>query len=98
MTSRLYNRQRWRRRRRAFLQTNPLCQMCQEIGRTKLAVLVDHIVPHKGDEALFWDEDNWQGLCTTDHSAAKQAEEKGGGIRGCDVHGQPLDPGHHWNQ
>ena len=24
---------------------------------------VDHIVPHKGDQQLFWDQSNWQALC-----------------------------------
>ncbi len=40
--SRLYDRQRWRRRRAAFLAANPLCRFCQAIGRTTLAQLVDH--------------------------------------------------------
>ena len=97
MAGRLYDKRRWRRRSKQFLAENPLCRMCQERGLTKLAEVVDHIVPPKGDEALFWDEDNWQGLCLTDHNAAKQAEEKGGGVRGCDVDGMPLDPAHHWN-
>ena len=95
--ARLYDRQRWRRRSRAFLQANPLCVMCTAAGRVTLAQLVDHIVPHKGDEELFWDEANWQPLCAKDHSAAKQAQEKSGRIRGCDADGRPLDPGHHWN-
>jgi 5-methylcytosine-specific restriction protein A len=25
--------------------------------------VVDHIRPHMGDPALFWDEGNWQALC-----------------------------------
>ena len=97
MASRLYDRQRWKRRRAAFLQANPLCRMCEAQGRTTLATVVDHVKPHKGDEALFFDEENWQGLCATDHSAAKQEIDKSGRIRGCDVHGVPLDPNHHWN-
>ncbi len=96
MAGRLYDRRRWRRRSKQFLEEHPLCRMCQETGRTRLAQVVDHKVPHRGDPELFWDEDNWQGLCTTCHNSVKQAEEKGGGVRGCDVHGVPLDPGHHW--
>ena len=96
--SRLYDRRRWRRRSKQFLAAHPLCRMHQEIGRTALAVLVDHIRPHRGDEALFWDEDNWQPLCTTCHNSIKQAEEKGGSVRGCDLDGVPLDRNHHWNQ
>ena len=72
--------------------------MCEQQGRTSLATVVDHKTPHKGDEALFWDQDNWQPLCKTDHDAAKQELENTGRIRGCDVHGRPLDPNHLWNQ
>ena len=39
--------------------------------------MVDHIIPHKGDEALFWDEDNLQSLCTPCHNQ-KTAREDGG--------------------
>lgn len=38
---------------------------------------VDHIIPHKGDQDLFWDSDNWQGLCKPCHSR-KTAREDGG--------------------
>ena len=96
--SRLYDLRRWRRESRAFLRANPLCVMCKALGKTTLATVVDHKTPHRDDEALFWDQDNWQALCATDHSAAKQAEEKGGGVRGCDALGRPLDPSHPWRQ
>ena len=98
MTGRLYDLRRWRRRSRQYLAENPLCRMCQEVGRTRLAEVVDHKVPHEGNEELFWNEANWQPLCATDHSAAKQAQEKSGKLRGCDADGRPLDPAHHWNQ
>ena len=98
MTGRLYDRRRWRRASKLFLQAHPLCRMCEAAGRVRLAQVVEHVVPHKGDEEKFWDEANWQGLCATDHSAAKQAQEKSGRIRGCDVNGRPLDPNHPWNQ
>ena len=97
MTGRLYDKSRWRRSRRVFLARNPLCRMCHQIGKTTLATLVDHIKPHKGDKVLFWDQGNWQGLCATCHSGAKAVLERTGKMRGCDVHGAPLDPGHHWN-
>ena len=98
MTGRLYDKRRWRRESRAFLRANPLCRMCEARGRTTLATVVDHIKPHKGDPALFWDRDNWQGLCATDHSGAKREQETTGRIRGCDVDGRPLDPAHPWNR
>ena len=97
--SRLYDKRAWRRRSRQFLAEHPLCRMCEAAGRTSLATVVDHITPHRGDPALFWDSaNNWQGLCKTDHDAAKAEFENTGRIRGCDVHGMPLDPNHPWNQ
>ena len=62
------------------------------------AIAVDHVTPHKGDEALFFDEDNWSPLCKPCHDGAKQEFEKSGTIRGCDVNGIPLDPAHPWNR
>ena len=99
MTGRLYDLRRWRRESRAYLRAHPLCVMCEALGRTTLATVVDHIEPHGGDLELFWDSaGNWQGLCATDHSAAKQSEDQTGRIRGCDVDGVPLDPAHPWNR
>jgi predicted kinase len=39
------------------------------------ASVVDHIIPHRGDQAKFWDSANWQSLCTRCHSSRKQAME-----------------------
>jgi 5-methylcytosine-specific restriction protein A len=39
-----------------------------------LATVVDHIVPHRGDQRLFWDEANWAALCKPCHDA-KTARE-----------------------
>lgn len=47
-------------------------------GEVVAAVIVDHIIPHKGDMELFWDESNWQGLCVSCHSSDKQRLEKSG--------------------
>lgn len=54
---------RWRKARLAWLMWHPLCAECQRHGRTTAARVVDHIVPHKGDQQLFWDQTNWQSLC-----------------------------------
>ncbi|MEP2204764.1 MAG: HNH endonuclease signature motif containing protein [Tateyamaria sp.] len=39
------------------------------------ATVVDHIIPHRGDEALFNDRNNLQSLCTPCHSRYKQRSE-----------------------
>jgi 5-methylcytosine-specific restriction protein A len=36
---------------------------CKRAGRVHAAVIVDHIAPHRGDAALFWDAANHQALC-----------------------------------
>ena len=66
---------RWQRAREAYLREHPLCVMCQAEGRVTAATVVDHVVPHRGDERLFWDRGNWQGLCARCHSGTKQRME-----------------------
>ena len=74
--SRGYN-SRWRKARETWLRRHPLCVRCQATGDVTAATVVDHIVPHKGDSALFWNTGNWQSLCKPCHDA-KTATEDGG--------------------
>lgn len=71
--SRGYN-SRWAKARRTYLIRNPLCENCTENHRVTAATVVDHITPHRGDQALFWDTMNWQGLCKPCHDS-KTAKE-----------------------
>ena len=75
-TQRGYN-WRWRKVRLSFLKLHPLCVHCQAEGVITAATVVDHIKPHKGDQALFWDVDNYQSLCARHHNV-KTAREDGG--------------------
>ncbi len=68
---------KWQKVREIFLAENPLCVYCKREGRVTAANVVDHIVPHKGDQKLFWRRSNWQALCASCHSSIKQAEERG---------------------
>jgi 5-methylcytosine-specific restriction protein A len=68
---------RWRKARLMFLRKHPLCVDCMKQGRVTPATDVDHIVPHRGNRELFWDESNWQALCHACHSR-KTAREDGG--------------------
>ena len=69
---------RWDKARATFLRHNPLCRMCESQGRVTEAKVVDHIIPHRGDQALFWDTaNNWQPLCYPCHNSVKQREERG---------------------
>lgn len=59
---------RWQKARERHLQAHPLCIECEREGCVTAATVVDHRIPHRGDQALFWDESNWDSLCTTHHN------------------------------
>jgi 5-methylcytosine-specific restriction protein A len=63
----MYNR-RWERKSRQHRADNPLCVVCAAEGLAKAAYCTDHVVPHRGDEVLFWDAENWQSLCERCHN------------------------------
>lgn len=88
-----YTRQ-WDVFRLAFLREHPLCAMCEAQGRVTAASVVDHIVPHRGDMAIFWREGNHQPLCPPCHNSAKQAEERRGYSDAIGADGWPADPAH----
>lgn len=90
--SRFYNRQ-WEKARRVFLAHHRWCAHCKQAR----AAVVDHITPHKGNKALFWDRSNWQALCKPCHDGFKRSVERRDQARGTDVTGRPLDPVHPWN-
>lgn len=89
---------KWVKARAGYLAKHPWCVMCAEQGQRVPATVVDHKRPHRGDMKLFWDRDNWQGLCATHHSSTKQRAERSGVLRGCDAQGNPLDPDHPWHR
>lgn len=75
-----YNTARWRKLRlRVLLRDLYTCQMpsCGRIEPRTSQLVCDHVKPHRGDEALFWDENNLQTLCKTCHDTLKQREEQG---------------------
>ena len=87
---------RWQKAREAWLREHPLCVDHLARGQLVAATVVDHVRPHKGDLKLFWDRHNWQSLCKNCHDSIKQAKERSGIIRGCDLSGIPIDPSHPW--
>lgn len=58
---------KWRKARALYLERHPLCAECLKERKATPATVVDHIIPHRGDPALFWDVDNWQPLCKPCH-------------------------------
>ena len=68
---------RWQKARATFLARNPLCVDCAAEGLIVAAAVVDHVIPHKGNQTLFWDESNWAPRCKPHHDR-KTATEDGG--------------------
>ena len=69
----------WRKAREGFLARHPFCVQCEAEGFPRLAAVVDHVIPHKGDKQLFWDRNNWQPLCKRHHDLKTAAEDGGFG-------------------
>lgn len=88
-----YSTTRWKARRRAQLQAEPLCRMCRAAGRITPATVADHVKPHRGDPDLFWNGE-LQSLCDAKpwrcHSSIKQRQETGTLPPGVDQDGWPL--------
>ena len=58
----------WQKARKRFLFSHTLCEECMKKGRYVKATDVDHVIPHRGDPKLFWDQSNWRALCHSCHS------------------------------
>ena len=70
---------KWRQAREQYLKQNPLCVLCLKNGKYVSAVVVDHIIPHKGDMKLFWNRNNWQALCKQCHDRKTDRQDGGFG-------------------
>ena len=66
----------WDRASLAFKCEHPLCLGCEAEGRLAPTEVVDHVIPHKGNAALFWDRSRWQPCCRWHHDVVKQLLEQ----------------------
>lgn len=66
---------KWQKESRRYLRDNPLCVMCKANGRFVEATVVDHIIPHRDNQKLFWDKNNWQALCKPCHDKKTGTED-----------------------
>ncbi|WP_291732317.1 HNH endonuclease signature motif containing protein [Leisingera sp. F5] len=80
---RLYSTKPWRDLRLVILErAGWMCQGCDRphllTGKAPAphSPVVDHIEPHRGNLALFWDESNLQAVCKAWHDSEKQRQEK----------------------
>lgn len=84
----------WDRARAGFLRLHPRCAECAREGLIVRATVVDHVIPHRGDQRLFRDSSNWQALCTNHHSSWKHQREKSGFSTRINASGLPVDREH----
>ena len=70
---------RWARFSKVFRMAHPLCEHCLVEGRTTASQEVDHILPHRGNQELFWSAENLQALCKACHSKKTATHDAGFG-------------------
>jgi 5-methylcytosine-specific restriction protein A len=97
LTREVYGHKEWAKLRSRHLKYHPWCVYCAEVGITERATHVDHRVPHRGSDELFFDTNNLQSLCFVHHNSTKQKEELSGMDAGCDITGWPRGENHFWN-
>lgn len=66
---------KWQRESKKFLGEHPFCRICFDAGILTRATVVDHIIPHRGDQKLFWNRGNWQALCKPCHDKKTLTED-----------------------
>lgn len=73
-----YKTSRWQKLRWSILVRDRFtCQMsgCGRVEPDTSLLVADHVIPHRGDVSLFWDDRNLQCLCKTCHDSLKQSFE-----------------------
>lgn len=78
-----YKTARWQKLRRQILKRDGYT--CQQTGVALIgkypagnSPVVDHKKPHRGNEALFWDEENLEAVSKEYHDKEKQSLERRG--------------------
>jgi 5-methylcytosine-specific restriction protein A len=62
----LYNTNRWRKLKSEHLKEHPYCCKCG-ISKNEISLQVHHIIPPRGNEELFFDENNLTSICPVCH-------------------------------
>lgn len=94
----MYDSRQWKVLRQQVLSERPFCTFCLRLGIRTKATIVDHIKPHHGRAAIFFDRENLQPLCFHHHNATKQAIERNKRNAGHTVDGRPRSRSHPWNR
>lgn len=70
-----YSKRIWTQELRpAQLMREPFCRACAAKGWRTKATVVDHVIPFRGDWALFVDPHNHQSLCKFHHDQKTMQE------------------------
>lgn len=67
---------RWDKASAGHLSHHPLCRYCELAGEVEPATLTDHLYPHRGDQAVFWNRTYWISSCKPCHDGWKQRLER----------------------
>ena len=73
-----YQTERWQAIRKQQLFLFPWCMECWKKGKMVQAIEVDHVIPHRGNEAAFY-AGPFQSLCSSCHGEKTAQEMRGGG-------------------
>lgn len=73
-SQKLYGSNRWRTYSESFRKEHPLCESCQARGIVRPSQVVDHVIPHRGSETLFWDPSNHSAKCHPCHNKKSGTE------------------------
>jgi len=72
-----YKSNTWRKLRwQTLTKAMFTCAICGKLEGNTTQLVCDHIIPHRGNAALFYDANNLQCLCKQCHDSVKQREEK----------------------
>jgi 5-methylcytosine-specific restriction protein A len=93
-----YSTRKWKAFRLQQLRAHPLCAYHLKRNQYVPAGIFDHVNPKDKYSLETFYRGPFQSLCKGCHDSAGQKEDKRGHIIGCDIHGVPLDPEHHWNK
>ena len=96
----LYNKNKWKKLSKEFIYYHPICVYCGS-----MATVTNHKKPHKGNETLFWDSNNWEPVCKPCHDSVV-AKIENGKVNGKDFvinnvsdnEGLPVSGAHPWNK
>lgn len=97
-----YCTSKWQRLRLAKLGADPVCVICERLGRTELATVVDHVKPISQGGDPYPALAGLMSLCAPHHNEKTSSFDRTAGnasgrrFKGCDASGNPVDPGDGW--